>query len=238
MKNETQAVIDEHKIWGCKYTAIGGFFPKEPDAPPTGRTSPRLQRDRQEVRGPASRSATTTTATSWPTSTASPRCRSSSTSSTHRSGWRSTPTGSPHGGGDPIQWINKVKGRIPCVHLKDMAHHARPHAVHGRGRRGQPELARHPRRLPRDRRGVVHRRTGHLPARPVRERGDQLGEPEGDGAELSRGELQDHLKKIGHPPPHRHQQARAGDARQRDAVRRDDGHVLDADVGLRRSRRR
>jgi sugar phosphate isomerase/epimerase len=26
-----------------------------------------------------------------------------------------------HGGGDPIQWIGKVKGRIPCVHLKDMA---------------------------------------------------------------------------------------------------------------------
>ena len=26
-----------------------------------------------------------------------------------------------HGGGDPIQWIGKVAGRIPCVHLKDMA---------------------------------------------------------------------------------------------------------------------
>ncbi|HUB25766.1 MAG TPA: sugar phosphate isomerase/epimerase [Tepidisphaeraceae bacterium] len=26
-----------------------------------------------------------------------------------------------HGGGDPIQWIDKVRGRIPCVHLKDMA---------------------------------------------------------------------------------------------------------------------
>jgi sugar phosphate isomerase/epimerase len=26
-----------------------------------------------------------------------------------------------HGGGDPAQWIDKVKGRIPCVHLKDMA---------------------------------------------------------------------------------------------------------------------
>jgi len=26
MKNETQAVIDEHKLWNCKYTAIGGFF--------------------------------------------------------------------------------------------------------------------------------------------------------------------------------------------------------------------
>jgi sugar phosphate isomerase/epimerase len=26
-----------------------------------------------------------------------------------------------HGGGDPALWIDKVAGRIPCVHLKDMA---------------------------------------------------------------------------------------------------------------------
>jgi sugar phosphate isomerase/epimerase len=26
-----------------------------------------------------------------------------------------------HGGGDPAEWINKVHGRIPCVHFKDMA---------------------------------------------------------------------------------------------------------------------
>jgi sugar phosphate isomerase/epimerase len=26
-----------------------------------------------------------------------------------------------HGGGDPVQWINRVAGRLPCVHLKDMA---------------------------------------------------------------------------------------------------------------------
>jgi sugar phosphate isomerase/epimerase len=25
-----------------------------------------------------------------------------------------------HGGGDPAAWINNCKGRIPCVHLKDM----------------------------------------------------------------------------------------------------------------------
>src|SRR5437868_1009935 len=30
MKNETQAVIDEHRLWACQYTAIGGFFPKDP----------------------------------------------------------------------------------------------------------------------------------------------------------------------------------------------------------------
>src|SRR5580658_10059643 len=28
MRDETQAVIDEHRLWNCKYTAIGGFFPK------------------------------------------------------------------------------------------------------------------------------------------------------------------------------------------------------------------
>src|SRR5213592_4644886 len=25
MSNETQKLIDEHNLWGCKYTAIGGF---------------------------------------------------------------------------------------------------------------------------------------------------------------------------------------------------------------------
>ena len=25
------------------------------------------------------------------------------------------------GGGDPVQWLNRLAGRVPCVHLKDMA---------------------------------------------------------------------------------------------------------------------
>jgi sugar phosphate isomerase/epimerase len=29
MKAETQKVIDDHKLWGCELTAIGGFWPKE-----------------------------------------------------------------------------------------------------------------------------------------------------------------------------------------------------------------
>src|SRR3954447_17858393 len=28
-ETETQAVIDEHHQWGCKYTAIGGFWTKD-----------------------------------------------------------------------------------------------------------------------------------------------------------------------------------------------------------------
>ena len=30
MRDETAQVIEEHNLWGCKYTAIGGFFPKNP----------------------------------------------------------------------------------------------------------------------------------------------------------------------------------------------------------------
>src|SRR5436309_1105886 len=29
MEKDPQKVIDDHKLWGCKYTAVGGFFPKE-----------------------------------------------------------------------------------------------------------------------------------------------------------------------------------------------------------------
>ena len=29
LEKEPQKVIDEHKLWNCKYTATGGFFPKE-----------------------------------------------------------------------------------------------------------------------------------------------------------------------------------------------------------------
>ena len=29
MINDADKVIEEHKLWGCKYTAIGGFFQKQ-----------------------------------------------------------------------------------------------------------------------------------------------------------------------------------------------------------------
>src|SRR5215210_2631522 len=32
MTSETQAVIDEHRLWNCQYTAVGGFFPKNATA--------------------------------------------------------------------------------------------------------------------------------------------------------------------------------------------------------------
>ena len=36
------------------------------------------------------------------------------------------------GGGDPAQWIEKLSGRVPCIHLKDFAY-GRQMAVVGEG---------------------------------------------------------------------------------------------------------
>ena len=36
------------------------------------------------------------------------------------------------GGGDPADWINKLKGRVPCIHLKDYSYGAKM-AVVGEG---------------------------------------------------------------------------------------------------------
>lgn len=121
MKNETQKVIDDHHLWGCEYTALGGFFPKQ--------ASPQdwidFARDFNEVADKLSAGGL------------SLGYHNHSHELTHYDRkpalrillenfspkvWMEIDTyWIQHGGGDPVQWIDNVSGRIPCVHLKDMA---------------------------------------------------------------------------------------------------------------------
>ena len=120
MKNETAAVIDDHKLWRCEYIAIGGFFPKDP----TEQTWLDFAHDYSEVANKFIGSGITigyhnhshelarygkTTALQMLLEKLSQKI------------WFEIDTyWIAHGGGDPIQWIDKVAGRIPCVHFKDM----------------------------------------------------------------------------------------------------------------------
>ena len=120
MRDETQAVIDEHKLWGCKYTAIGGFFVKEADASTWTSFA-------EEYNAIAKKFAGSGITIGY---------HNHSHELAHFDGkpamqiliekldpsvWIEIDTyWIVHGGGDPIQWINKVRGRIPCVHYKDM----------------------------------------------------------------------------------------------------------------------
>jgi sugar phosphate isomerase/epimerase len=120
LRDETAAVIDEHHLWGCKYTAIGGFFPK--NAKPAD--WPEFAKGFNAIAGKFRDSD----------------IRIGYHNHSHelvRYGektalqilldqfslqvWMEIDTyWIQHGGGDPVAWIERVAGRIPCVHLKDM----------------------------------------------------------------------------------------------------------------------
>jgi sugar phosphate isomerase/epimerase len=121
MRDETQKVIDEHRLWGCKYTAVGGFFPNHPKA---GDWTD-FARSYNAIAG------------KFKDSGISLGYHNHSHELARFDGktglqilldhfspgiWMEIDTyWIQHGGGDPAAWIGKVAGRIPCVHLKDMA---------------------------------------------------------------------------------------------------------------------
>jgi sugar phosphate isomerase/epimerase len=122
MEKETQAVIDEHHLYDCRYIAIGGFFP---GGELTAHTWTKFAADYNAVaRRFAGRGIAIgyhnhshelvkyegTTALAMLVEKLDPSI------------WMEIDTyWITHGGGDPVQWIKRVAGRIPCVHLKDMA---------------------------------------------------------------------------------------------------------------------
>ena len=122
MKNETQAVIDEHQLWGCTLTAIGGFFPKENV---TSQTWVDFANDYNAV---AKRFADAGIAIGYHNHShelakfdGKPALQIL-IEHLDPSVWIEIDTyWIQHGGGDPAAWIRKVSGRIPAVHLKDMA---------------------------------------------------------------------------------------------------------------------
>ncbi|MDW8263505.1 MAG: sugar phosphate isomerase/epimerase, partial [Phycisphaerales bacterium] len=119
LREEPQKIIDEHKLWNCQYTAIGYF---------KGRSSEEWRQFARDYNAHAARLAEGglrlgyhnhnhelarfegKTAMQILLEELSPQV------------WMEIDTyWIQAGGGDPIQWIERVAGRIPCVHLKDMA---------------------------------------------------------------------------------------------------------------------
>ncbi|OGV72235.1 MAG: hypothetical protein A3K19_21525 [Lentisphaerae bacterium RIFOXYB12_FULL_65_16] len=123
MLNETQRVIDEHRLWNCAYTAIGGFFPKADDWRPEvwdefvakfNQVAAKFQgsgisvgyHNHSHELAPFKDGRT-------PIQMLFEKLDPSL--------WFEIDTyWITHGGGDPCDWIEKATGRIPCVHFKDM----------------------------------------------------------------------------------------------------------------------
>jgi sugar phosphate isomerase/epimerase len=120
MANEPAAVLEEHRLWNCHYTAIGGFFPKNP----TPADWHQFARDFNQT---AKKYAGTQLAIGYHNHSHELSKFDGKTAmqilidELDRSIWFEIDTyWITHGGGDPTAWIDKVAGRIPCLHLKDM----------------------------------------------------------------------------------------------------------------------
>jgi sugar phosphate isomerase/epimerase len=120
MKNETQAAIDEHRLWNCAYTAVGGFFPKDP------KTQDWLNfaREYSDIARQFTGSGLSIGYHNHSHELAKFDGKTAMAILLEKcdpSIWFEIDTyWIQHGGGDPAAWIRKVAGRIPCVHLKDM----------------------------------------------------------------------------------------------------------------------
>lgn len=122
MRDEPQAVIDEHNLWGCKHAAIGGL-------PQEYRSAEGYARFAKEASEVAKRLAEGGLTFSYHNHSfelerfngrtgleilyedSDPKYFNSELDTY----WIQ------HGGGDPAAWIRKLKGRAYIVHLKDMA---------------------------------------------------------------------------------------------------------------------
>lgn len=122
MVNEPEAVIAEHKLWNCKYAAIGGL----PNEYRNAEGYARFAKEASEVGRRLAEGGLVfgyhnhsfelerfgaQTGLEILYAQSDPRYFTAEIDTY----WIQ------HGGGDPAAWIRRLKGRIPLVHLKDMA---------------------------------------------------------------------------------------------------------------------
>jgi sugar phosphate isomerase/epimerase len=122
MEKEPQAVIDEHQVIGCRYTAIGGYWEKgDASAQTWSNFAERYSAVAKNFAG-SPLSIGYHNHSHELVKFGGKTALEILIEKLDKSIWMEIDTyWITHGGGDPVQWINRVSGRIPCVHLKDMA---------------------------------------------------------------------------------------------------------------------
>lgn len=121
MDSDTAKVIEEHRLWGCRYTAIGGYFPKEEWTLALWQGFvKRFNAVAEKFRGSGVQIGYHNHSHELaPAGGVRPQDLLIET--LDPSVWIEIDTyWIAHGGADPAAYIDRVAGRIPCVHFKDM----------------------------------------------------------------------------------------------------------------------
>lgn len=120
MDNNPQKVIDDHKLWGCQYSAIGGFFPRELTLAALNEFIARYNNISARFKGSGITLGYHNHSHEFVHFDGKPALEILRNKLVEDIWFEIDTYWVTHGGGDPAAWITKVKNRIPCVHLKDM----------------------------------------------------------------------------------------------------------------------
>ena len=121
MRDQTQQVIDDHKLWGCSYTAIGGFFGKATSVAEWLAFVDQYNAVASKFDGSGLTIGYHNHSHELVRYDGKPVLQLLIEKLSPKIWFEIDTYWITHGGGDPIQWIGKVAGRMPCVHLKDMS---------------------------------------------------------------------------------------------------------------------
>ena len=120
LEKEPAKVIEEHQMWGCHFTALGHFGPKDATRQTWLDFADRFNRVAGGFRQ-FGRSGGISQSQPWAGTIDGQTALGLLIEKLHQSVWLEIDTfWITHGGGDPAAWIDSVAGDIPCVHLKDM----------------------------------------------------------------------------------------------------------------------
>ena len=122
MRTKFDAVLEKHRLWDCQYAAIGGFFPSAPFTHALwqgfideyNQLSARFAAQGLKIGYHNHSHELTKVGDTTPMQMLVDGLKSPAFLEIDTY-WIT------HGGGDPIAWINKSTGRVPCLHLKDMS---------------------------------------------------------------------------------------------------------------------
>lgn len=121
LRDHSEEVIQEHQLWGCKYTAVGGYFPKSAGKEDWIIYAKAFNDIARKYEGSDLRLGYHNHShelVRYDRQTALQILMETFS----RDVWMELDTyWIQHGGGDPADWITRAAGRIPCIHLKDMA---------------------------------------------------------------------------------------------------------------------
>jgi sugar phosphate isomerase/epimerase len=120
IKTDPDGLIAELKSWGCRYTAVGGYFPAELSAADWHRFADEFNHAATAFAGTGIRLGYHNHSHELARIDGSTILQMLIDRLDPAVFFEIDTYWITHGGGDPAEWIRKVAGRIPAVHLKDM----------------------------------------------------------------------------------------------------------------------